>query len=737
MVQTGKRYQSLNAAQRNAVFHFGNPLLILASAGSGKTKVITTKIDHLIETVGVDPHTIVAITFTNKAANEMRERAIALNAQAQSATISTFHAFGARFLRKYARTIDFSPSFTIYDDEDSFALLKTVAPNDTTAFLQSMYRRIARAKNYGLSAQDDLTVIDPTNRLQQYYQAYQKKLDTIGNVDFGDLILKPIQILNANADIRSSEQNKTNILLVDEFQDINSAQYRLIEALYHDGMYLCVVGDDDQTIYSFRGSDIAHIYHFEQSFRQAETMQLDQNYRSTAHILAIANTLVNHNKKRHAKRLWTTDVRGVKPRLVFVDDDYQEARFVISALQHDWDSVETAIVYRTNAQSRIFESELVRAEIPYAIVGSVRFYERSEIKDIIAFLKCIANPKDEISLRRIINKPTRGIGKVTLQTLLSYADARDMSVVEALSDASLDIRTSAREAMHALGQIFDMCNDALRSKSDAHVRTAAPLNTLGDVIAYIVSSSGLLAYYKAMDQESNSAKEHNISEIINAATLYQATHLGLQMFLEKVELESATDALQNHQNIVTLITIHNTKGLEFERVFIAGLVEGLLPHHDNNSEEKIEEERRLLYVAITRAKQDLFFCTYTVRHQFGKTVQYQPSRFIAELKQEALTIKHASLSRTSPSLSQSRYQSNTHRERTPNSAPSTLHNRYVSHNDGRLFAIGARVYHDDYGSGEVVTRQSDGDQFVIGVQFESGQQAHFIERYAALEHIAD
>ena len=742
--------RELNAVQQEAVTHFGHPLLILAGAGSGKTRVITHKIAYIIEQNLAPAHNILAVTFTNKAAKEMRERARQLTERAYDTRLCTFHSYGAYFLRRYASAIGLSPHFAIYDDNDSIALLSTLFPHDDKQTLKAVASKISRAKNYALTPNDDLQALDNDGNLAEYYRHYQRRLMEIGNIDFGDLILRPMQILTSNSDIRHREQARISALLIDEYQDTNRAQSLLVAALFHENMYLCAVGDDDQSIYGFRGADVEHIVNFSQRYPQAHIMRLEQNYRSTGNILRLASHVVNQNQKRHAKKLWTARGDGHLPILAYYESDYQEARAVVSRISADWRQVPTAILYRINAQSRHFENELLRSGISYQLVGSVRFYEREEIKDIISFLKAIMNGKDEISLRRIINKPTRGIGEQSVQKLIAYAKAHGGNLHSALENPPNSISKIAYSGCKTLSAIIS--NALTMLHADEQIDARAEQQSLAGLVGYIAEASHLKEMYTAEDTTHSTTKVANMLEFIDMATSYPATEQGLTELLQRIELESAVDNTVA-ENRVTLITMHNTKGLEYERVFIVGLQDGLFPHSDNLNQEKIEEERRLFYVAITRAQKTLFMSSYRTRNMFGKYIENTPSRFVhdlcehnlVELENEWLAREYRMPTHLAHRIVPGTKQNNEQAPPAPARANTDNHSysrtAHRSHADRHeqtapRFTIGDYVSHNDYGSGEIVQRKEEGRHTIVSVRFQSGQVAHFVEQYAALDRIA-
>lgn len=753
---------TLNDEQQKTVRHFGSPLLILAGAGSGKTRVITAKMSHLITEHAIPPSAIVALTFTNKAANEMRERAELLNSAAIAATVCTFHAFGARFLRRYAAVSDAplypAPNFTIYDGSDSFSLLKSLFPNDVKAHLEQMMRGIEGAKHQGLTPAEVGEAYKNGQEIAEYYHTYQQRLDEIGNVDFGDLILKPLSILRNNLQVREAEQRRIRVLLIDEYQDTNHAQYQLIQQLYHKEMYLCAVGDDDQSIYAFRGSDVTHIVNFPQYFSNTAVMQLLRNYRSTQPILALASHIIANNQHRHQKKLYAEEQGGSQPRVVHLHDDYQEASFIAEEiLARGTSSVEeVAIVYRTNAQSRIFESEFNRCRISYRVVGGVRFYAREEVKDLLAYLKFITNTQDEISLRRIINKPARGIGPATIKKIVVAAVKTGGDFLATITNGADDIGNSGSAARRGCEQIARLVQYGreliAQSDDDQQDRISAEIFSIADLLHRLAEDSGLAEHYRTIDRETTGFKSDNIAEFVASANRYPATAAGLTEFLEQAELQSEpeSDAAMSEQARVTLITMHNTKGLEFDTVYIVGLQDGLFPRTFDIDIAKMEEERRLFYVAITRAKKRLTLTTYELRHQYGRVIPLPASRFLSEIDDTLVEYVGQQRGRAtagstawgsraaSPSSAGSRVAGGQQRQswRTASEGAASARNAATVPVKRASFAVGMRVFHDDYGIGEVRSRKQDGIQHILGVQFENGKLTHFIEKYAALEKVA-
>ncbi|MFQ3619676.1 MAG: UvrD-helicase domain-containing protein [Spirochaetales bacterium] len=679
----------LNPKQREAVVHKGAPLLILAGAGSGKTRVITVKIAHLILQEGVNPRSILAVTFTNKAAQEMKERAIQLCPLAEEVLIKTFHSFGAWFLRRNASLAGLHPRFTIYDEEDSLALLQSLYPEREKRQLASLAYSIGRAKDYGVHPGDPLYSFSPDPELNEVYFRYEERLREIGSVDFGDLILRTVETLKQHPEVKQRTQDRFQVILVDEYQDSNVAQHQLLQELYNPKTYLCVVGDDDQSIYRFRGAEVGNLLSFAETFPGTQIIRLEQNYRSTETILQAASQVVQNNKYRLGKTLWTNRKGGKAPLIIPCQDQDEEGRVCIEIIRKN-PELETAILYRVNAQSRTFETLLLRAGIPYHLVGAVRFYEREEVKDVLAFLRFLLNPRDEVSFRRIVQKPSRGIGQATITALISRPEAFSEGLLMAMEQEEQVRKGKAKES---LAQFRSLC---------ANLYENLEKKSLEEFVFQVIRDSGLEEYHRSQDQIAGTQKIKNLEELVNAAHSYPKGMEGLCQFLEEIELDAArVGDTGGGPCQVTLITMHNTKGLEFDRVIITGMEEGLFPRGGEEAEEDLEEERRLLYVAITRAREEVYFTYCRTRRLYGRLLQVDPSRFLQELPRDVWE-------NSKPYLQQ----------RTSMPAfPS----------DG--FPPGTLVYHEEYGQGMVVRSWVQEGLGVIQVQFESGRRAQFIPRY--------
>lgn len=737
---------ALNAEQRAAVMHEGSPLLILAGAGSGKTRVITTKIAYLIRCKAVRPESILAVTFTKKAANEMHERAVRLEPDASRAQIRTFHSFGAWFLRVYHEEAGVDANFTVYDDDDVTTLLTKAVPSLTRQNASVMAHKISRAKDYCYLPDDPrLCEIDDNPKFAEIYAAYQERLRQTGNVDFGDLIMLPVLTMQGNENIRLHMHFRFRVIMVDEYQDSNVAQYQLLQALSGvsegSGTYVCVVGDDDQSIYKFRGAEIDNILTFEEKFPGTQTVRLEQNYRSRPQILHQANEVIANNGGRLGKTLRAVREEGVaRPTLVFLPNQEDECAFVAElvrkAHQRGCHYADWAILYRTNAQSLGFESKFLHESIPYTIVGALKFYEREEIKDILAYLALIANPKDEIAFRRVVNKPARGIGASSQDKLVEIARAESLPLPDVCRTAAArKFPKRAAESLAAFATLLDKMRayvnrsdtqgdivPAQKMAEDAALNFGAPPESLQNppvklaaFVEYIVEKSGFKDYHAAQDEITGTQRVANMQELANNAVLYPCTMEGLLDFLDHIELDRTLESPDDvSADRVTLITLHNTKGLEFPRVVITGMERGVFPRADKNRQE-LEEERRLMYVGITRAKDELYLTSCAVRRMYGKTAYTEPSVFLQELDTSALQI----IGNVPYSFSRPRHNG---------TGPADYGSA-----DGleRKWQIGTRVYHDDYGYGIVAgtARDADSGEFTITVRFENGGQKRFLPKY--------
>ncbi len=721
----------LNPEQYQAVVHEGKSLLILAGAGSGKTRVITTKIAYLIGQKNVNPRSILAVTFTKKAADEMRERAVALEPLAADAQIRTFHSFGAYFLRVNAEAAGVDPNFTVYDDDDSVTLLSKAVVGLTKGQSSKYAHKISLAKDYCLLPDDPETAdLDSDPEFPGIYRAYEKRLRETGNCDFGDLIMLPYLALKNNPNLRARTQRRFQVIMVDEYQDSNTAQFKLLQALSGaeegSGTYVCVVGDDDQSIYKFRGAEIKNILTFKDKFPGTDIIRLERNYRSTEEILRVADSVVSNNGGRLGKNLRSERGKGKKPVLAFLQNQEQEAEFTGDLIEEthkmgvpysDW-----AVLYRMNAQSLEFESEFLHRKIPYEIVGSLKFYEREEIKDLLSYLSLIANPRDEIAFRRIVNKPARGIGLTSQEKIIdaareAFAAGEETSITEKMREIIPDFSKKAREGGETFLQAFDAVQGLLKTADSSGSDTAK----LSELVEAISEKSGLLEYHKDQDEISGTQRAANMQELANSAVLYPCTREGLLEFLDHIELDRTLEKTDSTDETdrVTLITLHNTKGLEFPRVVITGMELGVFPRQDKTGGD-LEEERRLFYVGITRAQNELYFTSCSQRRMYGRNEYSTPSPFLLEMGQDNVKIiGHKPSSFMGGGFHGGDFGGMGLSNPDLNADPLM-----------KKYSRGAKIYHDDYGYGIITSGHvSDEGEYVVTIRFENGGIKRFLPKY--------
>lgn len=634
-------FEGLNLAQKEAVKHTNGPLLIMAGAGSGKTKVLTCKIANLLAQ-DVAPYHILAITFTNKAAAEMRERVDKMiGSKAKDVWLSTFHAFCARFLRREIEVIDgYKRNFIIYDSSDSQTVVKSClkelnldekqyTPNGIQAAISSAKNTLQGVRDFERAA-DSFYM----EKVAEVYKLYQKKLRNNNALDFDDLLMISVILLEEHEEILEKYQTRFKYILIDEYQDTNAAQYSLAKRLAAKHRNLCVVGDADQSIYGWRGADIRNIMDFEKDYPEAQTIKLEQNYRSTKNILAAANAVIEHNIERKPKELWTENSTGDKITCYLANDERDEVQFIANTVLKQKTIFNTsygdiAILYRTNAQSRVLEEGFMRTGIPYTMVGGLKFYDRKEIKDILAYLRVIFNPADTVSLMRIINVPKRGLGDATIGKLNEYANLNDMTLFDVLSNTDLVAGLTAR------------VKKPLELFSEFVFNMMAYQNNLSvmELIECVMKESGYIAELEADKKPENETRLENLKELLSVAKDFAKTEdtPNLENFLSQVALVSDIDHADLEDERVTMMTLHSAKGLEFPIVFMTGMEEGLFPHSRTlMNESEIEEERRTCYVGITRARRKLYLTNAKIRTIYGRSVCYPQSRFLSELPEETL-----------------------------------------------------------------------------------------------------
>jgi DNA helicase-2/ATP-dependent DNA helicase PcrA len=723
----------LNEPQKAAVLHRGGPLLILAGAGSGKTRVLTHRIAHLVQTGDAQPENILAITFTNKAAAEMRERAGKLvGGRANSMWLTTFHSACARILRAEAERLGYTRGYTIYDSSDSQRLVRQCMDArdvDNKRFPPRMIQSIiSRAKNQLENAAQFAThtdgVVDEV--VAAVYETYERRLRDMNAMDFDDLLLRSVELFQTYPDVLAKYRNVFQQILVDEYQDTNSAQYKWVELMAHEHRNLVVVGDDDQSIYGFRGADVSNILNFEKDFPDAAVIKLEQNYRSTGRILDAAHAVVSRNSGRKGKKLWTDGPKGDKLKVRQLTDEHEEARYVAGEIQRLTEggvsNNDVAVFYRTNAQSRVLEDTLVRYRMPYQVIGGTRFYERAEVKDALAYLTMLANPNDAVSLQRIINSPRRGIGKTTVDRLLGYANTIGEPVLDLVGRAE-EVPGLGGAALKALAR-FSETMDSLRAK-------AATEKHVGDLLESVLEQSGYFDYLKSESAGDPQAltRLENLQELVGLAREYDLNSVGddeagLEAFLQQVALFSDQDSIVDDDGQITLMTLHNAKGLEFPVVFMIGVEEGVFPHSRAVDSGDIEEERRLCYVGITRAREQLYLTHAARRMLFGESGWNDRSRFLDEIPEEHVEIT-VETSSTGSSYS-SRGSGSTYRASSVGSAPSS--------GGGSLpmarFKIGDDVEHANFGSG-VVIGVEPGNMIVVRFAGD-GSERKFIADYAPI-----
>ena len=707
----------LNPAQREAVLATEGPVLVVAGAGSGKTRVLTHRIAHLVAACGVEPNEILAITFTNKAAEEMKRRLETnLGDVAARMWVMTFHAACGRILRREGPRLGYRSNFTIYDQADQVRVVKACLEEldrDPKRFVpRGIHAQISQAKNQLVGPDEyrsrvasfyDQTVAD-------VYGLYQRRLHASNAVDFDDMLMLTVDVLERFPEARTRWQKAFRYVLVDEYQDTNHAQYRLLQLLAEQHRNVCAVGDPDQSIYAFRGADIRNVLEFERDFPGARTIALEQNYRSTNHILGAANGVISHNRERKEKNLWSELGDGEPVRVIEVEDEHAEARYVAAGIaglvEEGVNGDEIAVFYRTNAQSRVLEDILVRQGIAYVVVGGPRFYERAEIKDVVAYLQAIDNPYDAVSLARIANRPRRSIGDTTLARLQSHADALGISLWEAMADPeAAGCASAATKAVTGFKTLMDS------------LQAGALELEVPELVERVLERSGYVEALEAERTIEAQGRIENVQELVSVAQEWQheAAEPTLSSFLQEISLYSDQDALRGEGNLVTLMTLHNAKGLEFRAVYVIGMEEGVFPHSRSIEEQGIEEERRLAYVAMTRAMERLTLLHASSRTLWGSRGYNLPSRFLDELPEE-----HVERDRLRPT-SWTGYGVPKQSEVAPRADVPDL-------------ATGDNVRHGTLGEG-VVTRIEPGGVVTVRFAGESTDRRLMLD-YAPLEKIA-
>jgi DNA helicase II / ATP-dependent DNA helicase PcrA len=725
--------EGLNEPQREAVEHPGGPLLVLAGAGSGKTRVLTHRIAWLIHAGLARPGEILAITFTNKAAQEMRERVeLLLGHSTRTMWVMTFHAACARLLRAEAPRLGYTRQFTIYDQSDSRRLVKRCLDDigaDTKRFTPAaVQHQISDAKNKLRDAEAYRQLVGSffEQTVADAYEIYEREIHRMNAMDFDDLLVRTVNVLELFPEVRARYSGAFAQVLVDEYQDTNHAQYRMLELIAGEHRNIACVGDDDQSIYGFRGADVRNILEFEDSFPEAKVVRLEQNYRSTQTILSVANAVISHNRGRMGKTLWTEIGEGDPVKIRELDDEHAEARFVLGEVERLVDEGvsrnEIAVFYRTNAQSRVLEDTLVRAEVPYQVVGGTKFYERAEIKDAIAYLNLLANPQDAVAFQRIANSPKRGIGQTSLSRVLSHADTMGISIWEAAETPS-SVPGLGTAAVRSLGRFMETM-DNLKLRVEQQV-------PIGDLLEAVIHETGYLDALEAERTIEAQGRIENLEALVEAAREFDARAeqgvraegesrsdseaVTLDVFLQATSLLSDADTRRDDEGLVTLMTLHNAKGLEYPIVFIIGCEEGVFPHSRSVEEGSLEEERRLCYVGITRAMRDLYMTHARRRNVFGAASIGLASRFLNEIPPDLVDRQGSAMTSWG-------------RE------PATIRPRALSWSGGAPasapeFRIGDDVIHAAFGDGVVTGVEAD----VVVVRFASdGSERKLMAGYAPI-----
>ncbi len=745
-------YDTLNEQQRQGVFTTDGPVLILAGAGSGKTRVLTHRAAYLIEEKMVNPYNIMAITFTNKAAGEMRERIDDLVGYgSESIWVSTFHSTCMRILRRHIDRIGYDTNFTIYDSDDQKTLMKDVCKRlevDTKIYKEkSLLAVISHAKDELISplefSQKAMLSGDFAKKKQaEVYREYQESLRRNNALDFDDLIVKTVELLQSDPEVLDYYQERFRYIMVDEYQDTNTAQFKLISILAGKYKNLCVVGDDDQSIYKFRGANIYNILNFEKHFPDAVTIKLEQNYRSTQNILDAANSVIANNIGRKRKSLWTDNGEGEKIKFEQFNTGYDEAEYVAREIgkvvrSGDYRYKDCAVLYRTNAQSRLFEEKFIVSNIPYKIVGGVNFYARKEVKDLLAYLKTIDNGRDDLAVRRIINVPKRGIGATTLARVADYADIEQVSFYDALKHAE-EIPTIGKAAVKIAP--FVTFIQKMRSKLG--------LISISELLQEIIDETGYVKELEAEGTDEATARIENIDELMSKVVAYEEgeEQPTLSGFLEEVALVADIDSLDSENDYVVLMTLHSAKGLEFPKVFLAGMEDGLFPSYmsivSDTSSEDLEEERRLAYVGITRAKEKLDITCARQRMIRGETQYNKVSRFVKEIPSELLQgeVSTSKMSEQYESMQSSKprvsYRQMLKRQPSGQSMQTNAFVKAGSIQKGTLdYAAGDMVSHIKFGKGVVKNIVDGGRDYEVTVEFENYGVKKMFASFAKLKKV--
>ena len=737
------KYDGLNSMQQEAVYHTEGPVLILAGAGSGKTRVLTHRIAYLIEEKGINPWNIMAITFTNKAAQEMRERVDKIvGFGSESIWVSTFHSSCVRILRRYIDRLGYDNNFTIYDTDDQKTVIKEVCKRlniDTKMYKErSLMAAISSAKDELVSPEEfRLNASASTDwgsqTVARVYDAYQKQLKQNNALDFDDLIVKTVELFQNCPEVLDSYQERFRYIMVDEYQDTNTAQFKFVSLLASKYKNLCVVGDDDQSIYKFRGANIGNILGYEKVFPDAKVIKLEQNYRSTQNILQAANEVIKNNLGRKDKTLWTANEQGTPLHFRQFQNGYEEAEYIAGDISQkvregNYEYKECAILYRTNAQSRLFEEKFLLANIPYKIVGGVNFYARKEIKDLLAYLKTVDNARDDVAVRRIINVPKRGIGATTMDKVQTYTQEMGISFYDALKEAD-QIGTLGRSAVKV--RPFVDFIQKFRSQTE--------FLSVSELLQKIIEETGYVTELEAENTEESQARIENIDELISKAVSYEeeSEEPTLSGFLEEVALIADIDSVDDNDDRVLLMTLHSAKGLEFPNVYLAGMEDGMFPSYMTivgDDPTELEEERRLCYVGITRAMKELTLTAAQQRMIRGETQYNKVSRFIREIPRELVELGREPKERKITSMPQS---NNTYARMRQTYSKNTFSPKTfeVKKAEGLNYGVGDTVRHIKFGTGTVTSIVDGGKDYEVTVDFDKVGIKKMFASFAKLKKV--
>jgi len=716
----------LNDKQREAVCAIKGPVLILAGAGSGKTRCIVHRIAYLIKEKKVDPHNILAVTFTNKAANEMKERLqVQFNINTRFLWVGTFHSMCARILRNEAQYLPITQNYTIYDDVDQQRIMKNILKEinlaETNFPVKKILNIISHQKNNLIEYQDFTSEDSYYGKyLRDIYGAYQKYLIKNNGIDFDDMLLYAVKLFQEHPEVLEQYQNRFQYIMIDEYQDTNYAQYRFAYLLAKKHKNICVVGDDDQSIYSWRGADIGNILSFEDDYEKPEILHLIQNYRSPKLVLSAANDLISHNQSRHKKELWTENDKGKEIFLYNTQNERHEAMVLSQKInelknKHNVSYKDIAVFYRTNAQSRVLETQFIKDKIDYRIVGGINFFQRKEIKDIIAYLRLVSNPRDNESFLRIVNFPKRGIGKITVSHLLDFAIDKNISLFESIEkiDECSHLTPSARNNLTLFRKMLD---------SFIEIAKNSPIN---EVVKKVIDATEILDYYRFEDSIEGESKADNIREFVASTDEFAENFITihdkeptLNEYMQNLSLVADIDMTEEDRDVVSLMTMHNAKGLEFPYVFIVGVEDGLIPHRNSmDTPGDIEEERRLFYVAMTRTMKELSISYAQSRRYYDSVMSSFPSRFLNDINKKYVEIVD---------------MTNLHQQYEKNMSSQKSKKTFDLGTNHNTFRVGQRIEHMSFGKGRILSIRKDGDIIKLTISFDSGELKKIISDYVKL-----